>query len=145
MEIIITLPLQPVACPRPRVSKFGTYYPKTYKEYLKRASAFINLEYQKHIGVLQDEMLEIDCTFVFNRPNYMYAKKYAAGRIPHTKRPDVDNLVKATNDVLQATNIIKDDSQIYYLSCRKYYSAKEEGPSITIQIKKGLDVTTQNI
>lgn len=136
-SISISLPLQPTACPRPRVSKFGTYYPKTYKDFVKRASSFIEAVYADQIGLLQEEPLEIECIFIFNRPDYMHAKKYPAERVAHTKRPDVDNLVKAINDVLQATGVIKDDSQIYYLSCRKYYSAKEEGPSINIEIKKG--------
>lgn len=137
MIISLSLPLQPVACPRPRVSKFGTYYPKTYKDFVKRASAFIEASYSDQKGLLDDEPLEVACTFVFNRPDYMHTKKYPAGRVAHTKRPDVDNLVKAINDVLQATGIIKDDSRIYYLSSKKYYSAKEEGPSINIEIRKG--------
>ena len=137
MIISLSLPLQPVACPRPRVAKFGTYYPKTYSQYLKRAYAYIESVYEDKIGLLQDEPLKIACTFVFNRPDYMQAKKYPASRIPHTKRPDVDNLVKGINDILQATGIIKDDSRIYNLTCKKYYSAKEEGPSINIEIRKG--------
>ena len=136
-SISISLPLQPTACPRPRVSKFGTYYPKTYKDFVKRASGFIEAVHSNQIGLLQDEPLEIECIFIFNRPDYMHTKKYPAERVAHTKRPDVDNLVKAINDVLQATGVIKDDSQIYYLSCKKYYSAKDEGPSINIEIKKG--------
>ena len=133
-EIILTLPLQPVACPRPRVSKFGTYYPKTYKDFVKRASAFISLEYKELIGQLQDEPLQVDYIFVFNRPAYMQAKKYKRERVLHTKRPDLDNLVKACNDILQSTNIILDDSLIYSSSSYKYYSAATEGPSIDIKI-----------
>lgn len=135
--IILSIPLQPVACPRPKVSKFGTYYPKTYKDFVKRASAVLTSVYPEHVGFSKNDKLEIHCDFIFNRPDYMYAKKYPNDKIPHTKRPDVDNLAKAINDVLQATNIIKDDSLIYMLSCTKYYAAREEGPSITIQIKKG--------
>ena len=44
MKIIINK--EPIACPRPRVSKFGVYYPKKYqdyKDYLKYYLTSLNL------------------------------------------------------------------------------------------------------
>lgn len=52
------------------------------------------------------------------------------GLIPHTKKPDLDNLCKGIFDAMNKT-IIKDDSQIFSLYTYKFYS---ENPGIEIQI-----------
>lgn len=142
MKVIhISIPVEPTACPRPRVSKFGTYYPKTYTEYQKKASSWLHNNISDDVFDATEAPLEITYTFVHSRPKYMSTKKYSADRLLHTKRPDVDNLIKSVNDTLQSTGIIKDDSQIYSCTGIKYYAAVAETPAIHITIKKGLDVS----
>ena len=138
IEHTLQIPLQPVACPRPRVSKFGTYYPKAYKDFQRAVKLYFKTHVEdSSIFDKSTEPIHITYTFVFNRPQYMKAKKYPCGRIIHTKRPDLDNLVKAMNDVIQAAGIINDDSQIYSMGAHKYYASIEEQASITLQIQKG--------
>lgn len=139
-ELLLTLPVQPVACPRPRVTKYGTYYPKTYKQFMSSTKALINEDVIRFIDenkqLLKAGALSIDYTFIFRRPKALQAKKFSAARILHIKRPDLDNLIKAVNDLLQNTGLIKDDSQICSFTGSKYYAGKGESPSITIKIKR---------
>lgn len=51
--------------------------------------------------------------------------------IPHSSRPDIDNLVKFLLDCMTRTGFWNDDSQIYDLHLRKYFSAT---PGIGIRI-----------
>lgn len=134
-EYFIDLALEPVSCPRPRISKWGVYYPSIYKQFQKQTKE----ELLKYKDALEsnDAPMHIVFTFVFKRPKYMYNKKYSSSRIIHTKKPDLDNLVKAVNDALQSSGIIKDDSQIYAFTAMKYYAAIDESESIQITIQKG--------
>lgn len=43
--------------------------------------------------------------------------------IPHTKRPDVDNLTKGIIDAMGQAKYFTDDAQIAHLSVHKYYSS----------------------
>lgn len=139
-ELLITLPVQPVACPRPRVTKYGTYYPKTYKDFIASTKALISedvIEFiDSHKQILKEGPLHVEYIFVFKRPKALQAKKYPAARISHIKRPDLDNLIKAINDLLQNTGLIKDDSLICSFTGSKFYAEKEESPSIIIKIKR---------
>jgi len=110
----IELPLEPTACPRPKVTKYGTYYPKKYKEFLRKARfALAGLE----------PVHEMDICFVIKRPKNM--KK--GTRIAHTKKPDLDNLCKSIFDSLPF-----DDKLIHSLRAYKVYAAHDELPCIII-------------
>jgi crossover junction endodeoxyribonuclease RusA len=130
------IPLQPTACPRPRVTKFGTYYSKPYKKFQKESLVYLKTQIDESFSQYKDSV-HITYIFVFNRPKYMQAKKYSNARILHNKRPDLDNLVKAVNDSLQAAKIIKDDSQITGIDAYKYYAAIGEYRGIYLSIKEG--------
>lgn len=132
----LEIPLGPVACPRPRVSRFVTYYPKKYKDFRKAAKAYLKAS-DDSVYLYSSEPIHISYVFIFPRPKYMKAKKYPRERIIHTKRPDLDNLIKAMNDVIQDSKIIDDDSQIYSCSAHKYYASDFEHEAIYITIRKG--------
>ena len=54
----------------------------------------------------------------------------------HTKKPDVDNLVKAVKDALSGYCYV-DDSQVIDLRAEKIYNPDEEGlPGVFIQIEE---------
>jgi Holliday junction resolvase RusA-like endonuclease len=63
------------------------------------------------------------------------AKKY----YPVTKKPDIDNLAKSVLDGLLGV-AYKDDSQIYVLTCGKYYS---ENPRTVVRIAFSEEVETR--
>jgi Holliday junction resolvase RusA-like endonuclease len=50
-------------------------------------------------------------------------KKDTLKGLPHTKKPDLDNLMKAVLDAINGV-IYQDDSQVYRFSCVKLYSDK---------------------
>lgn len=63
-------------------------------------------------------------TFVFPRPKRLLRKKDPDGRLYHTKKPDVDNAVKAVLDAITNLRIWHDDTQVSELSVRKEVAAK---------------------
>jgi len=120
------------------VTKFGTYYPKSYNDWVKKAEQLLRAALQKRgfNGLetpLYEYALAMDYTFVFQRPKYMYAKKFYRGRIHHDKRPDLDNCVKAVNDLFQKCNIIADDSLIAASTACKVYASCSEEPMIIVR------------
>jgi Holliday junction resolvase RusA-like endonuclease len=112
----IELPIEPTACPRPKVTKYGTYYPKKYKDFLRKAKFAL-------AGIQPCNELQI--CFVIKRPKAM--KK--GGRIAHTKKPDLDNLIKSVLDALPF-----DDKIVHSIRAFKVYAAHDEYPSIIITI-----------
>jgi len=112
---------QPVATPRPRVTRFGkVYYTKTYKEYLKLLREDLQ-HYQ-----IPDGPLVVSIRFVLKRP-----KRLRKGdRVIHDKRPDLDNLVKGVLDAIP----IKDDARVVQLSAIKWYASSDESPNILLEI-----------
>lgn len=80
------------------------------------------------------EPLHVRVDFYLERPARLNGKKHFAGAIAHDRRPDLDNLQKSLQDAL--SGFWHDDSQVASLSLRKFYAAKNENPTIHIQINK---------
>lgn len=63
--------------------------------------------------------------------------------IPHTSKPDLDNVVKALTDQLVRLKFIVDDSRIYDLRVRKFRAPMEDvGVSIRISFDPFFDSTS---
>jgi len=75
----------------------------------------------------------IDYLFVLPRPKYMQ-KGYQKGLIAHTKRPDLDNLLKAINDCLELSGVISNDCAISDSASRKRYAEIDGKPRIEVTI-----------
>lgn len=74
-----------------------------------------------HVSELLTGPVSIAVNFYLPRPKSLSVKKYAA----HTKRPDLDKLIRGATDAL--TGIIwKDDSQVWAVVARKQYVAQHE-------------------
>lgn len=58
-------------------------------------------------------------------------KRRAAGRLPHTSRPDLDNLAKTLTDRLVALRFLEDDAAVSDLRLSKWWG---DEPGITIAI-----------
>ena len=123
--------MQPIACPRPRVTRQGrTYYPMKYKTWIK--------EMRGRLADMSvpEGALHVELTFIVKRPVNMRK----GDRIIHSKRPDLDNMVKAVLDALP----IPDDAVVCSITAQKFYAATGEDPQIEIlvssavQIKKSL-------
>ena len=75
----------------------------------------IKLVAQGKVKTLMTGPLEIDVSFFLPRPKSL-PKKIAY----HTKRPDLDNLLKSVLDALNGV-VFKDDSQVVAIQAYKYY------------------------
>ena len=113
-------PITPKPTPRPRVGKFGAYYPKEYQAYkdqLKQLAALICKE--KHEGPIS---MRIE--FYMPIPASL-SKKKKLDLVDqwHIKKPDCDNLAKGVKDALEGI-AYDNDSQVCELIIRKRYSTK---------------------
>jgi len=72
-------------------------------------------------------------TFVLPRPGNMMWKTRPMPRVPHTKKPDADNLAKSVKDALSGL-AWRDDSQVCELTVRKFVASGDEQPHTTIGV-----------
>jgi len=97
-----------------------------------KASAYqsaIALHSSRHLPKVPHSIpLALSLTFILPRPQRIKA----AGRVMAEKRPDLDNLVKGTQDAL--SDFWVDDSQIVLLVARKFHAAPGESPCIEVTI-----------
>jgi Holliday junction resolvase RusA-like endonuclease len=120
----LDIPLDPVPCPRPRISKFGAYYPAKYRKWKAQFAQVIRKAWR-------DEpingVLSIGIEIVCKRP----AKTKLS-----TPRPDVDNYAKA---VLDGCNGIVwgDDTQVIHLRITKRWAPKSEPGKIRMSVAWG--------
>lgn len=114
----VYLPLAPVPAARPRVSKFGTYYPKTYKNWMKDAAALLQPFWNKADPVSDPVFVKVHA--VVKRPQRLTRV------LP---RPDVDNFAKAALDAITKAQLIwMDDDQVQVLHATKRYARQGEEP-----------------
>lgn len=127
MKIIINK--EPIACPRPRVSKFGVYYPKKYqdyKDYLKYYLTSLNL------NKFEDKSLFLNIVFNIQIPNsFSKKKKLELNGTYVIKKPDIDNYLKSVMDAMNSI-VYKDDSQIASISIIKKYVIDNANTEIEI-------------
>lgn len=109
------VPGVPVPQGRPRFSTRGGY-PRAYDDKKSRAwKDAITLAAKTHKVRLMEGPIEVFLTFHMPRP-----KGIPKNVFWHSKRPDLDNLVKAVLDGLQG-HAFKDDGQIAMLVAEKKY------------------------
>lgn len=118
----LVIGLDPVPAARPRVSKWGTYYPATYKNWKKDALGFLPQDLAPLKGPLA-VILEVIC----KRP------KKPTSTVPSG---DVDNYAKAALDAVNDAKLWGDDKQVVALTVSKRYAEPGEQPRTLITIHK---------
>ena len=122
--IRIEIPGAPVSKKRPRFFRrgnhVGTYNPQESEESKTMWHIAQAVNGQKPLGV----PVEMHMTFFMPIPSSTpksLQKQMELSPVPHTKKPDLDNLIK---HVLDAANgvLFVDDRQIHSVTCRKIYS-----------------------
>jgi len=103
-------PISPVAASRPRVSKWGTYYTGTYKEFREQARPIIT-------AVLDglsptDKDLKVYVKLCVEKPK--------STKLDYP-RPDIDNYLKSIFDLMNG-HLWLDDRQIVYVQATKEWS-----------------------
>ena len=126
VQIIVTG--KPIAKKRPRFfrrgSSVGTYNPQETEEGRWLLSARTQLPEKQIEGPVN-----LMCNFYFEIPKSTPKKNRAEA--VHTKKPDLDNLVKFIKDCLNG-EAWKDDSQVVSLFAQKIYERDGNGPRTEI-------------
>ena len=129
----LTIDGVPVAKGRPRLGRYGTYTPKKTQEY----EEYVKMCWVAKYGSIQpsEQSLEVNIVFYLPIPKSVNKKQRAEmldGKIKHTKKPDIDNLIKSVLDALNGI-AYSDDSKIIKVAAEKQYSEK---PRTEIQISE---------
>lgn len=127
--MIIIINKEPIACPRPRITRFGSYYPKKYqdyKDYLKYYLTSLNLE------KFENKPLYLKIVFNIKIPeSFSKKKKLELNGTYVIKKPDIDNYLKSVMDGMNDI-IYKDDSQIVSINIIKKYVIDNANTEIEI-------------
>jgi Holliday junction resolvase RusA-like endonuclease len=119
---------KPKPQPRPRKGKYGNFYnPSTadgWKESIQIAF-LINRKPQ----IMRSVYLKIQ--FFFHKAMGLHGKI-----VPHTVKPDKDNLEKAVMDALTGIQIWKDDCQVYGGNTEKYWNPGKSGALCAAEIDR---------
>ena len=125
----------PKGQPRPRATARGgkaqVYDPGTAEAW-KAQIAFAIRPYLPPEPI--DGPLYVSAVFLMPRPKRLLTKSSLDGLIPHTAKPDCDNLAKALYDCLTQVGVWRDDAQIVYARVQKYYCEKHGRPGASIVI-----------
>tara|TARA_R110000737_G_scaffold343457_1_gene369447 strand:- start:298 stop:696 length:399 start_codon:yes stop_codon:yes gene_type:complete len=116
--IEIFLNNKPMSASRPRISKFGAYYSKTYMNYRSEVKQILD-KIKKDYPIDANALFSVHLEFICYKP-----------KSPSNKdcpRYDIDNLVKAPLDsITHAKMVWKDDIQIVEIFASKRYQEKDE-------------------
>ena len=83
--------------------------------------------------------------FYLPRPQRLMGRRGGARElVPHTGRPDIDNLLKAACDALVDSGIVHDDAQLYWVVAAKYYAETDGEPRAVFQLSANTDTEVQN-
>ncbi len=130
MKIII--PGKPIAKKRPRFARRGKFV-TTYSDQETEEGKVLWEIRQQRPKKLIEAPVSINLWFGMPIPKSTSKKRSQAmlsQNIQHTKKPDIDNLIKFYLDVMNG-EVFKDDSQIYQVMGTKFYS---DNPKTEIQI-----------
>ena len=144
--LTFTVQAVPVAQPRQRHTIMNTGPHKFIKNYIPGNHPvvdyknFVRMEARRALArqsavakaYFRTEPLTVDLRFYLPRPKSKSGRKWP-DILPHTGRPDIDNLFKSTVDAL--TGIIwNDDKQIYKTSLMKFYHPRDKSPCVVVEV-----------
>ena len=78
-----------------------------------------------------DSPVRIEGEFVMRRPKRM---RKGDIDIPHCNKPDLDNLIKSTQDAIVDAGILRDDCIVFSAVFTKRYANPEEAPHARIRL-----------
>ena len=130
-DMVIKVAGIPIAKHRPRFARYGKHV-RTYDDQHTEAGLWF-LQAQQQITHKFDGPIKLFCEFVFARPKAHFGTGKNKGKLKasapehHTKTPDVSNLVKFPEDILNGSAWI-DDSLITAVVAEKRYCVGSEVP-----------------
>ena len=134
MKFVLGLSGSPISKPRPRSGKNGHFYnPKEKEEELAKKEITEQLKLVPLFTLpVAEKPISLHLCYFFKYPTG-YSKKRRAQEKWKVSRPDADNLIKFTKDVLNGI-IYQDDSQVVRLLGEKRWSHNEAKTLIYIEI-----------
>lgn len=114
-------PIDPVPASRPRVTRWGTYHLKTYKNWLEAAGTYLKTTGAK----IPEGRLHVALEFVCRKPK---TTKLV------TPKGDIDNYAKAPLDAITHADIWPDDKWIVSLYATKRFAELGEEPHTSLQV-----------
>ena len=139
-----TIPGQPVGKGRPRFARRGkgvtAFTPKPTASWEMDAAAVMAREWGDRSMLIKG--CELTVVAIFTRPQRLTCTHKRAcqcdpGRVVHTSRPDLDNVIKCAADAIQRAGILRDDASICAVHAVKVYAAESEGPSVQVRLLWG--------
>lgn len=130
MKIKLIIPGKPVAKARPRFYRKGNFvgaYKTSEQETEEGRFLIMAMKQLRVSGVSPVESgipLRLSCTFIMPIPKSTSKKKSKQmidGEIKHTKKPDLDNLIKFTKDCLNGVAWHDDSQVVEYGAMKKVY------------------------
>lgn len=141
-DILIEVPGKPIAKARPKIvtkSRTGKpfKYPIAVNKQTKIEKVWMSeMRSQIHGHIMFKGAVDMKMIFVMpipkGWPKYRVKQVEEGKRIPHEKKPDIDNLIKFPMDLMNEL-VFKDDRQIVNLSACKYYGIE---PKTVISVKE---------
>ena len=131
--VAFVIPGEPVALARPRAMSFGgharVYEPSKSPSAQWKGRAAWTLREAMGGKPPLDGPVTLTVIFTFTLPRSRWKKKAPVAEQPHTKRPDLDNLVK---NLLDASNgvVVVDDSQVCHIDAVKVIGRQGQEPSV---------------
>lgn len=119
--------IAPVPCPRPRIGRFGAYYPPKYNRFKKE---FATLLENMKLPEPRTTPCSVYLEFVCHRPAKP-ANPFPIG--------DTDNYIKSVKDAVQGEAWFADDKQAVFVAGFKRYAAAGEEPHILMTCDEWLD------
>jgi len=121
--VSLVFPFDPVPASRPRVTKWGTYYAKTYKAWKQKAERWLSP------GTFQldaDVPLLVETEAIVRKPK--------TSKLDYPKG-DTDNYAKGPLDVItKVGGYWDDDRQVVCLMSSKRFAARDEQPRTEVHI-----------
>jgi Holliday junction resolvase RusA-like endonuclease len=124
----------PTAKGRPRFTRSGRVYtPKKTRDAEKHLSVHLSCLVGGKKQYPFTGPIYVEFEFYIKRPKNLFRKIDPDGPIPHTKKPDLDNLIKLVKDA--ANKIIwSDDAIICDMRPKKFYCSKTGKPRTIIRV-----------
>ena len=135
MKLFFTVPGEPRGKGRPRFTRSGhAYTDRETKAYEEKIVAYYRMTL-RGTRVPDEAFVSVDVVAYLPIPKDATKAQIAgmaAKTILPSRKPDVDNVLKAVLDALNGV-AYKDDSRVYRTSCVKFYSAE---PRLEITIRE---------
>lgn len=135
----ITIPGNPIAKKRPRFARRGKFVTIYSDQETEEGKAFLQIKEQVNGHKPFEGAVSVRSVFYMPRPKNHFGTGRNDGKLKpsapkyHTKKPDIDNLIKFYYDIMNVL-VWEDDAQVVSESSEKKYCRPGEQPGIEIDV-----------